>query len=480
MTHDVRLARGGGIWSLLALLAVATGVLFAGAAGRELHGTPTFYASLIRELVESGDPLAVFRGAEAYLLKPPLVLWLGMLTAKFVGLGNLAVTFFPRLAAVLCVALTTALVARLAGTRAGLLAGFALLTNSTFLQFSSALRMDSTLLLGLLLIVWGWLALPSARASAAVFAGIAIGLLSKGALVLVALPLCACGSLLLQERAPVRRVAAIDWRWALLLVPALAWYAWVFATHGTQQLSDLSQDLARPDTNTTASAWQTYAHEYGLRPFQRYWPWLPFMLAGMLFACLRGGGIPDAQRPALRWFALWTLAVMGMCALKPDRDIRYLYIALPALAGLAAIPLGAWLGERGGRVFVRLLAVLAIAVPVASALGIGTRDTRGTLHAMADALAAAGPALAGRAPVVIGDYPLQPGKPRRQLNQRDWMHFYLGVVPRIVPWSAVESGALTGEPLVFTIRAGDYAARLAAAGFEPREVSKEMVMAVPR
>ncbi|MGE3774732.1 MAG: ArnT family glycosyltransferase [Gammaproteobacteria bacterium] len=480
MANDARRDRRGETWPFLALLAVAAGLLFAGAAGRELHGTPTFYASLIREMVDAGDPLVVFRGDEAYLLKPPLVLWLGMLAAEVVGLGNLAVTFFPRLAAVLCVALTAALVGRLAGARAGLVAGFVLLTNSTFIQFSTTLRMDSTLLCGLLLVVWGWFALPSARASAAVFGGITIGLLSKGPLVLVALPLCVLGALLLRERAPAARVAALDWRWAVLLAPALAWYAWVFATHGTQQLSDLGQDLVRPDTNTTASAWQTYAHEYLLRPFERYWPWLPCMLAGLLFAWLPGGGIPAQRRPALRWFALWTFAVYAMCAAKPDRDIRYLYVALPALAGLAAIPLAAWLGDRGERWWLRLLAVLAIGVPLAAGSGLGTRDTRATVSAMVDGLAAAAPALAGRAPVVIGDYPLQPGKPRRQLNQRDWAHFYLGVVPRIVPWSAVESGALAGEPLVFTIRAGDYAARLAAAGFEPREVSKEMVMAVPR
>lgn len=480
MANDVRRDRRGERWPFLALLLLAAGLLFAGAAGRELHGTPTFYASLIRELVDAGDPFVIFRGDEAYLLKPPLVLWLGMLGAEILGLGNLAVTFFPRLAAVACVALTAALIARLADARAGLLAGLVLLTNSTFVQFSTTLRMDSTLLCGLLLIVWGWFALPSARASAALFAGLTIGLLSKGALVLMALPLCALGSRLMRERAPAGGLGAVDWRWAALLLPALAWYAWVFMAHGTQQLSDLGQDLYRPDPNTTATAWQTYVQEYVRRPFLRYWPWLPFMLAGFALAWLRGGGIPAAQRPALRWFALWTLAVFAMCALKPDRDIRYLYLALPALAGLAAIPLAAWLGECGGRWLRRALMALAVLVPAAAALGVGTRDTRDTVQAMADGLAAAGPALAGRPPVVIGDYPLQPGKPRRQLNQRDWMHFYLGVVPRIVPWSAVESGALAGEPLIFTIRTSDYAARLAAAGLVPREVSKEMVMAVPR
>lgn len=480
MIYDAPPRGPGDRWPFFALLVIAASLLFAGTAGRELHGTPTFYASLIREMVDTGDPLAVFRGADAYLLKPPLVLWLGMLAATLVGLGNATVTFFPRLAAVLCVALTAALIARLAGRRAGILAGFALLTNSTFIQFSSTLRMDSTLLCGFLLVLWGCFALSSARGSAAVFAGLTIGLLSKGPLVFVALPLAALGSLLLRRHVPAARIVAPDWRWAVLLAPAFAWYAWIFATHGTQQLSDLGADLYRPDTNAVATAWQTYAHEYLLRPFQRYWPWLPFMLAGAVLAWVPGGRIAPAQRAVLRWCALWTLLVLGLCALKPDRDIRYLYVALPALAALAAIPLAAWLGDVGTRWALRGLVVLAVALPLAALSGFATRDTRMNVQAMVDGLAAAAPALAGRAPVVIGDYPLRPGQPRRQLSQRDWMHFYLGVVPRIVPWSAVESGALAGEPLVFTIRAGNYASRLTAAGFEPREVSKEMVMAVPR
>lgn len=480
MTYAPRRPVGGLTWPFIALTVLAVGVLFAGAAGRELHGTPTFYASLIREMVDAGDPLVIFRGPEAYLLKPPLVLWLGMLAAQVIGLGNLAVTFFPRLAAVACVALCAALVSRLAGQRAGLLAGLVLLTNSTFIQFSTTLRMDSTLLCGLLLVIWGWFALPSARGSAALFAGVTIGLLSKGPLVLVALPLCALGSWLMRERHSPWHLPALDWRFVVLLAPAVAWYAWIFTHHGTQQLSDLGQDLYRPDPNTTASPWQTYVQEYVRRPFERYWPWLPFMLAGLALGWWRSARLQTPQRLALRWFGLWVLAVFAMCALKPDRDIRYLYIALPALSGLAAIPLAAWLGDRGDTWLRRALGLLALVVPIAAASGIGTRDTRPTLAAMASGLGAARTALAGRPPVVIGDYPLRPGQPRRQLSQRDWIHFYLGVVPRIVPWTAVESGALAGEPLVFTIRAGDYAARLAAAGFEPREVSKEMVMAVPR
>ena len=460
----------------LQLLLLASLVLLAGAAGRELHGTPTFYASLIRELVDQRDLLYIFRGPEAYLLKPPLMLWAGALTSWCIGLGNLSVTLFPRLAAIACVMLTGVLVRQLAGARAGWLAGLILLTNSTFIQFSTTLRMDSSLLCGLLLVLTGWLALPARWGSAAVFGGLTIGLLSKGPLVLLALPLCALWSV------PARdgRWRVLRWGWSVLLLPAVLWFSYVFALHGAQQISDLGSDLYRPNPDGTGSAWGTYVYEYLQRPAQRYWPWLPFMLAGLVLAFTGGGRVQPGRLPALRWFACWTLAVFAMCALKPDRDIRYLYIALPALAGLAAIPLADWLSEAWARRVMVAACGLTLLVAVAAAFGVGTRDTRPTLAAIRAGLAAAQPALKGQPPVVIGDFPLQPGKPRRQLNQRDWIHFYLGVVPRIVPWSRVESGALAGEPLVFTIRAGDYAGQLAAAGFVPRQVSKEMVMAVPK
>ena len=80
-------ARGGHLPFIL-LLALTSLVLLAGAAGRELHGTPTFYASLIRELVDHDDWLHIFRGPEAYLLKPPLALWAGALGSAVFGLGN--------------------------------------------------------------------------------------------------------------------------------------------------------------------------------------------------------------------------------------------------------------------------------------------------------------------------------------------------------------------------------------------------------
>lgn len=476
-SHDAKAltARSEFRW-LIQLSILASILLLTGAAGKELHGTPTFYASLIRELVDHRDLLFIFRGPEAYLLKPPLVLWAGAVASWFFGLCNLSVTLLPRVAAILSVILTYLLVRQVASVRTAWLAGLILLTNSTFIQFSTTLRMDSSLLCGLLLALLGWLALARPWGSAAFFGGLCLGLMAKGPMVLLALPLGLCWSALSGERSWM----ALRWKWSILLIPALLWYGYVFEQHGNQQVSDLAVDLYRANPNSDDPAWLTYAQEYLFRPALRYWPWLPFILWGFALAVLGAFQLrpPGQDDRPLIWLAVWTVTVFVLCAFKPDRDIRYLYIALPALAGLGAIPLASWLTDRWfDRGFLLVTAASVVAASCA-VVGIGVRDTRPQVAAMREILSQQIQATPGFIPVVIGDYPDTPGMPRRQNNQRDWIHFYLGTVPRIVSWSEVKSQALASEPLVFTIRADDYATELKTAGFEPVQVSKEMVMAV--
>ncbi len=459
------------------LIALAAIVLFAGAATRELHGTPTFYGSLVRELVESGDPMVIFRGADAYFLKPPLVLWLTALSTKLFGLTSLGATFASRLAGFACVLLVYALGRRLGDAATGWFAAIVLVTNSTFVQFTTTLRMDSLMLAGMLLSTLGWCAPDRRWGSAALFGGITIAVLAKGPLGLLPLALFALDALV-RRRAPR---PPHDWRFALLLLPIPAWYATLLLGFGAQPLTDLASDLVRPDPVAAASAWRSYADNYLRLPALRYWPWLPFMLLGLWHAIRPAGrATDDGMRAArARWLAGWVLLVLVLCAFKPDRDIRYLYPALPALALLAGLALARLV--RGAGLCWALGLALAAAVTAligGTALGWGSKDTRPAIAAMreaSDALRAA-----GGWPAVLGEYPIVPGAPRRQNNQRDWVHYYLGVVPRIVSWSEALAGGLQGEPLVLTLRSAGYEERLDTLGFEPKYVTKEMVLGLRR
>lgn len=477
MSTTSHAARVSPVWALASLLGLASLILFADAMTKELHGTPTFYASLVRELVESGDPLYIFRGAEAYFLKPPLVLWLSALSVEVFGFTNFAVTLMPRLGGLVAVLLTYSLSRKLTTPTVAWWAALVLATNSTFIQFTTTLRMDSVLLVGLLLSLIGWFDRDCRWGAPLLFAGLTLGVLAKGPLGLAPVALLGlyCS---VTTRAALRE---IDWRWSVLLLPAGAWYGYLLLSYGAQPMTDLAADVARPDAVAVGTLWRSYLKVYWLDPALRYWPWLPFMLAGMAWGIrtlwLNRGA--DERAPLLKWLALWVLGVYVMCALKPDHDIRYLYPALPALALLAGLVIERVLHGRGLRVMTRLvLAAALIGWAGVLVFGWANEDTRPSvagIKSATDALRAA-----GRTPLVIGDYPLVPGTPRRQNSQRDWVHFYLGVVPRIQPWTTIKDGAASGEPLLLTVRSRGYREQLQQIGFKPIFITKEMVMAVPQ
>ena len=451
-------------------------VLFIGSTMRELHGTPTFYASMVKEIVDNGDPLYIFRGADAYLLKPPLVLWLSAASCKVFGLTHFGATFVPRLAGLSIILLCYLIVRRLFDAPTGWIAAIVLATNSTFVQFSTTLRMDSMLMAGTLLAITGWLYRDRPWAAGAIFSGITIAILAKG-------PLGMAPVVLIGAHAALSRVSpfrVLDWRWSGLLVAAVLWYGYVFSVHGLRPLSELGTDAMRASSSISLDLWGSAFQEYVMRPLRRYWPWLPFMLAGIGVAArrlLRSDGDPTA-RATHAWLLLWIGIVVFFAVAKPDHDIRYLYPAIPPLAALSAVVI---LPLLGGRVPVWLSCGVAVTCVCAwflvSPLGWGQAGGVDQIEKIREQLRLS-PEYTR--PVVLGGYPVSPGAPRRQNSERDWVYFYLGVVPRIIPWHEINKSDLQSLPYVLTMRSAGHGKRLAELGFGIEATTKEMVMAKPR
>ena len=355
---------------LIALAAAA--VLLMDAHVNELHGTAVFYASLIREMVTNGW-MSIFEGERAYFLKPPLVLCLSAASAELFGLNNFSVSLFPRLAGVLCAALTYLIAKNLSNHRTAALATIVLITNSTFIQFSATLRMDSMLLFGGLLSVYGWLRRDCTWSSPVIFLGITIGVLSKG-------PLGFAPVLLIGLHALIFGIAVtreIRWRWAVLLIPIVAWYGLLFMLHGLSPFSQLGADLTKPAADLATSPWDGTLSEYVVKPARRYLPFLPFMIVGAVMAVLTAmrGKYPHKQYAL--WLLLWFTIVFIAAAAKPDKDIRYLYMGLPVLALFAANAL-AYIQERFRLVWLpSSLAVLILVLVGIYNYGPGAKpDTR--------------------------------------------------------------------------------------------------------
>ncbi len=448
----------------------AVAILFWRAGSDELHGTPTFYASLIRELVDSGDLLAIFHDERAYFLKPPLVLWAGALAAKLFGLNSFTVTLFPRAMAIACVALTYAIGRRLFTHHVGWWAAVICLTNSTFVQFSNTLRMDSTLLAGLLLAVLGGLHLPHTYASAAFFGGIALAAFAKGPLGLIPLVLVPLYCFLQKTSN-----CSLHWRWSILLLPLLAWWLYLGAEYGTQPLLDFARDAARVDFGES-SLLASYLEEYVAKPARRFWPWLPFMLFGFLYAVKRSfnEASPSPDRAAYRWLIVWAVMFPTLAAFKPDHDIRYLYPSLPAWALLAAAPWGAWCTEKRQVVFTTIVGALALTVMLQGLLQPRPRDTRTAIAAMrANAFEMS---RRNQAVTALSENVYDAAAPRRQHNEHDWIHFYLGIEPRVRSWHELDE-VEQRDAVVFALRSKRLIDRLETLGYRIEHRSKEMVMA---
>ncbi|MCC7412716.1 MAG: glycosyltransferase family 39 protein [Gammaproteobacteria bacterium] len=463
--------------SVAVLAAASLIVLFAGAGSKEIHGTSIFYASLARDIADAGDVLGIYRGADAYLLKPPALVWLTALAVKLLGPTSFAGTLFARLSGVAVVLLTYALGRRLFGPAAAWLGAVMLLTNSTFHQFSSALRMDALMTAGVLLAVIGYLEAGRRWGPYAFFGGLALGLLAKGPQVLGVLLLVPAHALVLGRWPPLRRC----WPAALLLSLPLAWYGWLLSEHGARVWQELAADAARGGSESIqlqlSSAWREYVH----KPLLRFWPWLPLLLAGCVYGGYRctARGVTRAVRADAGLLLVWVGAVFVAAAIKPDHDLRYVYPALPPLSLLAGALAAHLLRQQLPRWALALAACLAAGLFVATLVpGLLGKDTRPAIAAMHRRLDAA---LAPGEPVlVVGFHVNNPPGPRRQSTHVDWVHYYFGRDAHVIAPHRARAADVAAAPVVLVARYGKRAQVLAALDLETLVAGEEMVLAVSR
>jgi 4-amino-4-deoxy-L-arabinose transferase-like glycosyltransferase len=456
---------------LLAVVAIV--VLFTDSATKELHGTAVFYASLIRELLESGDPMLIYSDERAYLLKPPLVVWLSALTSKILGLSNFSVTFISRLAGVGVVLLTYALFRRWWSHAVAWLAAFAVLTNSTFVQFTATLRMDSLMMLGLMMSLVGWAYREKPWCWAAIFGGVTVAVLSKGPLGFAAIPLIVAHAALTRQ-SPFRRQM---WWWSVLLLPIALWYASLVNIHGLKPFTELGADAARSTAMPQWDIWQSAYQEYVVKPARRYWPWLPLMLIGTGLALRRlwDTDLCKELRATYLWLFVWLLAVIIGAVLKPDHDIRYLYLGLPVLGLFSALTIGNWTQNRFATWFpLGLLSLTVALIVVPRDPAWRAHDTRATIEQINHSL------IPNTVIHAIGGYPVPAGQARRQNTHRDWIHFYTGRTPTVLSWDQTQDNPPAfGNGIFLTLSRG-HEARLEQFGLQKIFTTNEMIFALPQ
>lgn len=175
------------------------------------------YASISREMMESGSYLEVFHRGRDYLDKPPLLFWLSSLSFNLFGVHNFAYKIPSVLVLILGIYSTYKLAAVYYAEEIAKASALILASTHAYLLMTNDVRTDAMLTGFVIFSVWQLaLFLEHARWKALLWAaiGVAGAMMAKGPLGLI-IPGAAVAVHLAIHR---RWKPAFDWRWAVFFV----------------------------------------------------------------------------------------------------------------------------------------------------------------------------------------------------------------------------------------------------------------------
>lgn len=326
------------------------------------------HAEIARELAASGDPLRLTLDGVRYVDKPPLLYLLLAGAFAVGGAGESTARAVVALGALVAVAATASLGARLCDARWGILAGVALLTSCGFFAYSRYVRPE-TLFVASLSAGFALL-LPAIVAGRRTLAAIGLAVFGLAALAKdplgALLPPVSVG-LALAAAGRARPLGAwLPWSGvAALVVVGFAWYAAVaLTTPGftwytvvDNHVLNIARARRFPDEDVPLSGLEfLVVAAFGAAP------WILAAGATVVRLVRRRAWREPTETPWIA-LALWAAGVLAVTALSPFRLPHYGLPAYPAIALLAA---RGW--SEGGRPLALVHAALFAALSTACAI----------------------------------------------------------------------------------------------------------------
>lgn len=327
-----------------------------------------------KQMVQSGDYIDIYFQDQPRHKKPVGIYWLQSASVQLTGAVDKiwAYRVPSLLAGIIAVLATAAVGARLFTPGAGLLAGAILATTLLLGVESRMAKTDATLLASCMLALYGliyayWAARNGESVPkwvAAIFwAGISLGLIVKGPLVLLAIagPL-AFGS---YKNHGLGWLKPLHPLWGLLATLAIV-LPWVIAitlkTDGAFWGASVGQDLLAKVGSAQESHGAPPSY-YLLTSLITFWPWTPLLVV-VLWALRR----ELRHNEKLHLLLAWIIPFWLVFELIPTKLLHYTMPTFPALALILAYALTttpALLSERQTRLGLRLMALLGITLNIA-------------------------------------------------------------------------------------------------------------------
>jgi 4-amino-4-deoxy-L-arabinose transferase-like glycosyltransferase len=332
------------------------------------------YALVAKHVVLSGHWLDIESNGGPALEHPPLFSWMQAVLFVPFGLSDPLAKLPSALCGLGVILLVAWLARRMTGDPfTGVLAMFVMATSIYFLKYAARAMTDVPFTFFFLAAVCSWLLSeddPRWLLAAGAFA--ALAQLTRAMMGLSIPLLFAIDMFANRRRFPLGYLMA-----GLLVafVPPIAWYTqWIYR-YGHWFFAQNSIYMNQEVYGSLSPSWRRYtgAFEYLWMVAKSYWPWLPAMLAGMLWVIRR-------RDRKLRILILWIAVVYVLCAITKSRVLRYMLPAYPAFAILSAIGL-LWLVpdrylRNGLRVLTPVLSALVLAVAVRPPVNWHAAETR--------------------------------------------------------------------------------------------------------
>jgi len=160
------------------------------------------YASMSREMLESGNYLKLFDTGIPYLDKPPFLFWISSISIHFFGVNGFGYRFPSFLFGLLAIYSTYKIARKYYGEKTALLAALMLSTAQGFFLMMHDVRTDTMLMGAVAFSIWQldeWLDTRRLTAFCLGCIGIAVGMMTKGPIALF-VPCFALGAQVFAKR----------------------------------------------------------------------------------------------------------------------------------------------------------------------------------------------------------------------------------------------------------------------------------------
>ena len=313
----------------------------------------SFFAHEGKEMVLTGDWWNVRFNGELILAHPPLFPWLVASSFKLFGINDAAAKFPSALLGFGTILLMYFLTLEMTGHAwLSVLAMMVLASTQFFLKNATHAMTDVPFTFFFTLAIFFYVK-GLTKSKYLTFLGLPLGLalLTRSVVGFLALGII-LAHLVLTKRHRALRSSWLICGIALALALPSVWYVSQFRLHGAAFLASHleflnSKILAPPG----ASRWTTIFN-YPVALLKYYWPWLPFLVAGLVMEAR--AAIREKNQTAVL-LVVWVLAVLVPFSFAETRYPRYILPVFPAFSILAAIALNRWLAVARRKILFNLV-----------------------------------------------------------------------------------------------------------------------------